>query len=316
MTILRRGARVQRSGRVGQHPLSCQSLACLAPAATARGSRVGREDRPALLQFRLRPDRARRGRSTRPSTWTTCSTTSAATTTIAAEELLAAIFRNNQESKGHVGGFANWGVYTPGMLYAVGQHYLLSGDRASFERLLPPTLKPLDWCLSRAPAPLRGRPRQQVWSAPVERPDPRRRSGHSIRRISCAGLEMLGRALADIRTSPRRGVPRGGRDDAQVRRRSRIRQGQRAAPRGTTARSYVDPLRAVRCHDARPADRTGIPPTLTPGPSTSRGSRPSTREARSRPPAQRPRGQSLLQAWGMANEPVYNQQATAYLLAR
>ena len=49
------------------------------------------------------------------------------------EELLA-MYRNNQEPNGHVGGFANWGVYTPGMIYTVAQHYLLSRDRASFER--------------------------------------------------------------------------------------------------------------------------------------------------------------------------------------
>ena len=33
---------------------------------------------------------------------------------ISAEEI-AAIFRNNQEPSGHVGGYANWGVYTPSM---------------------------------------------------------------------------------------------------------------------------------------------------------------------------------------------------------
>ena len=63
--------------------------------------------------------------------------------TISAEELIA-IFRNNQEPNGHVGGFANWGVYTPSMIYAVAQHYLLTGDRASLDRLLPQTLKALD----------------------------------------------------------------------------------------------------------------------------------------------------------------------------
>src|SRR5437016_8358228 len=61
---------------------------------------------------------------------------------IAAEEY-AAMYRHNQEKNGHVGGFANWGVYTPGMLYSVAQHYLLSGDRASFDRLLPETIRAL-----------------------------------------------------------------------------------------------------------------------------------------------------------------------------
>jgi len=66
---------------------------------------------------------------------------------VSAEEL-AAMYSNNQEPNGHVGGFANWGVYTPGMIYAVAQHYLLSGDKTSVEQLLPQTLKALDWCLA------------------------------------------------------------------------------------------------------------------------------------------------------------------------
>src|SRR4029079_12301731 len=40
---------------------------------------------------------------------------------ISAEEL-DVMYRNNQETNGHVGGFASWGVYTPGMLYSVAQH--------------------------------------------------------------------------------------------------------------------------------------------------------------------------------------------------
>ena len=47
---------------------------------------------------------------------------------IATEEL-AVIYRTNQESNGRVGGCANWRVYTPGMLYAAAQNYLLSSDR-------------------------------------------------------------------------------------------------------------------------------------------------------------------------------------------
>jgi len=66
---------------------------------------------------------------------------------ISTEELLAQ-YRNNQEADGHVNGYANWLVYTPSMLYTVAQNYLLSNDRAAFERLLPPSLKALDWCIS------------------------------------------------------------------------------------------------------------------------------------------------------------------------
>jgi len=65
---------------------------------------------------------------------------------VAVEELLAQ-YRNNQEYNGHVNGFANWVSNTPGMLYAVAQDYLLFRDRPALDRLMPHTLKALDWCL-------------------------------------------------------------------------------------------------------------------------------------------------------------------------
>ncbi|MBN1818011.1 MAG: hypothetical protein JW828_11680 [Sedimentisphaerales bacterium] len=65
---------------------------------------------------------------------------------LAAEEL-EAMFRGNQEPDGHIRGYANWGVYTPGMIYAVAQHYRLSGDRTSLDRLLPQALKAMVWCM-------------------------------------------------------------------------------------------------------------------------------------------------------------------------
>ena len=42
---------------------------------------------------------------------------------VATEELRTQ-YRNNQETNGHVGGYANWLVYTPGMLYATGAELL------------------------------------------------------------------------------------------------------------------------------------------------------------------------------------------------
>jgi hypothetical protein len=65
---------------------------------------------------------------------------------IAAEEIQA-IYRNNQKPDGCVGSIFNWLVDTPAMLYAVGQNYLLSRDQAAFDRLLPESLKAMDWCL-------------------------------------------------------------------------------------------------------------------------------------------------------------------------
>ena len=66
---------------------------------------------------------------------------------IAQKEIMA-IYKNNQESDGRLDGEAQWMSYTPGMLYAVAQNYLLSGDRDSFERILPETLKALDWSIA------------------------------------------------------------------------------------------------------------------------------------------------------------------------
>ncbi|HXE11654.1 MAG TPA: hypothetical protein VN633_06020 [Bryobacteraceae bacterium] len=64
---------------------------------------------------------------------------------VALEELLQE-FRRNQDVNGHISGFADWLMYTPSMLYASGQYYLLSHDREGFERLLPYALKALAWC--------------------------------------------------------------------------------------------------------------------------------------------------------------------------
>ena len=169
---------------------------------------------------------------------------------ISAEEL-AAIFRNDQEHDGRVGGYANWGVYTPGMLYAVAQHYLLSGDRASFERLLPQTLKALDWCLAqtrRAERQPRPGPRPGPRSAqrPFEgRPGLGLQPGVPVRRPGPAGP----RADRDP-ASPRRGVPRWPlgalRQAVGHRFRDRLRHFRHSCSCATT----VDPLRAERRPDA------------------------------------------------------------------
>ena len=66
-----------------------------------------------------------------------------------AEEEFLAMFNSQQQPDGRIGGFANWGVYSPAQLYAIGQNFLLSGDRESFERLLPMSLWTLDWCLAK-----------------------------------------------------------------------------------------------------------------------------------------------------------------------
>ncbi|WP_461396571.1 hypothetical protein [Flavitalea sp.] len=64
-----------------------------------------------------------------------------------AENELKAMFQSQQQPDGRIGGFANWGVYSPGHLYTIAQNYLLSGNKEEFGRLLPQSLKALDWCL-------------------------------------------------------------------------------------------------------------------------------------------------------------------------
>ena len=65
-----------------------------------------------------------------------------------AQDEYVAMFKSQQQKDGRIGGFANWGVYSPGQLYAIAQNYLLSGNREQFEQLLPNSLKTLDWCLA------------------------------------------------------------------------------------------------------------------------------------------------------------------------
>lgn len=65
-----------------------------------------------------------------------------------AQDEIAAMYKTQQQPDGRMAGNANWGVYSPGHLYAVAQNYLLTRDRKSFESLLPKSLKTLDWCLA------------------------------------------------------------------------------------------------------------------------------------------------------------------------
>ena len=117
---------------------------------------------------------------------------------LAAEELMV-MFRRNQEPNGHIKGFANWGVYTPGMLYSVANHYLLSRDRAAFENLLPPTLKALDWCLGEmARAAANSGASAGMILAPLNDLSSESRAWAFNQAYRYAGIERLGRALADI----------------------------------------------------------------------------------------------------------------------
>lgn len=232
---------------------------------------------------------------------------------ISTEELLAQ-FRNNQEENGHINGFANWGVYTPGMLYAVAQNYLLSHDRAALDRLMPYSLKALEYCFEQVrTAQLRKGPVHGLIEAPLNDG-----TGNGFwafnQAYMYAGLDLFGRVLEQI------GDPRG----AESRRlahelRDSVERGFRIASvrspivelRDHTWEPYVpsDAATYRRLLDAwYPADvDTGAVHMI-------------------RLKVISPEGglanwllndhedNLYREALGIANEPIYNQQATAYLL--
>ncbi len=232
---------------------------------------------------------------------------------ISGEELRAQ-FRNNQEADGHVSGYANWHVYTPAMLYAVAQHYLLSHDRASFERLLPQSLAALDWCLAQVAASSRDQsPAGGLVTGPLN--DLTGRGVWAFNQAYLfAGLDLFGRALE------RHGHSRAGeaRDAARTMR--------DAIARGFGAAAMKSPIVQLR-------DGTWVPyvpaEALTPrrlldqwyATDVDTGAVHLLRLKGL--PADGVLGDALLhdhednlfyKGWGIANEPVYNQHATAYLL--
>jgi hypothetical protein len=233
---------------------------------------------------------------------------------VSAEEL-AAIYRNNLEPNGHVGGFANWGVYTPGMIYAVAQHYLLSGDRASLERLLPQTLKALDWCLGEMrQASERGSPAPGLVLAPLNDLSHDRNAWAFNQAYICAGPELLGRALASLQH------PRAQECQAAA------RTMHEAVQRGFARATMQSPLVQLR-------DQTWVPyvpcDALTPRrlldvwyPTDVDCGALHLSRLKAIDPNGPLTGYLLndhednlfLHHWGMANEPVYNPHATAYLL--
>jgi hypothetical protein len=232
---------------------------------------------------------------------------------IASEELEAQ-YRNNQEADGHVDGIANWIVYTPGMLYAAAQSYLLSGDRAAFERLLPQSMKALDWCLRQiSAAEAQNDPSRRLVNGPLND-----LTGPGIWAFNqaylYAGVEIFGRALEKL------GNPRA-QDCKTVSERFRA-----SVERGFAAAAVRSTLVQLRDHTWQPY----VPSELDAGGRILREWYPTDVDTGAthliRLKAIPANG--VLSDWllndhednlyykgrGIANEPVYVQQATAYLL--
>ena len=228
---------------------------------------------------------------------------------IAVDELLA-MCRNSQEANGHVGGYANWGVYTPGMIYAVAQNYLLSGDRSALDRLMPHTLRALDWCLAEI--------RRQGPSAGLVRAPLNDLTGDGVwafnQAYMYAALDTFGRVLAQIDHPRAKGCMAAAGDF------------KKAVGRGFGAATMRSPLVQLRDHTWTPY----VPCEVTRPGRLFEAWYPTDVDTGalhlSRLKALDPAGplttcllndhedNLFLGGWGMANEPVYNQQATAYLL--
>lgn len=232
---------------------------------------------------------------------------------ISTEELKAQ-FRNNQEHDGHVNGYANWLVYTPGMLYAVAQNYLLSRDRDAFERLLPESIKAMDWCLAEIrQASGRDGPSRGLVSGPLNDG-----TGEGIWAFNqaylFAGLDLFGRALQQ------HGHPRASeaRDAARALRAAIARGFGAGSMRSTLVQlrdgTWMPYVPAEALTPRRLVDQW-YPTDVDTG---------AVHLLRLKAlPARGVLADSLLhdhednlfyKGWGMANEPIYNQQATAYLL--
>jgi hypothetical protein len=224
------------------------------------------------------------------------------------------MYRNNQEPNGHIGGFANWGVYTPSMIYAVAKNYLLSGDRGSLDPLLPQTLKALDWCLAEMKRAAERSDRVTgLVLAPLNDLSHEPKAWAFNQAYLYAGVDLLGRVLERIQH------PRATEC------RSAARAMFDAVDRGFGQATMLAPLVQLRDHTWTPY----VPgDALTPRrlfeiwypTDVDTGALHLSRLKALDPNGaltswmlQDHEDNLFLKGWGMANEPVYNQHAIAYL---
>jgi hypothetical protein len=232
---------------------------------------------------------------------------------ISAEEMLA-MFRNNQEHDGHLNGVANWVVYTPGMLYAVSRNYLLARDRTMLDRLLPYTLKALDWCLEE----IKKASRREGASTGLIYGPINDGTGEGVWAFNqayvFAGLDLFGSVLKEINHPRaqecleaagkiRRAIERGFGIATMLSTLVQLRDhtwisyvpSEALTPRRILEQWYVTDVDTGGVHLLR---LKALPLTGEMADSLLNDHEDNL----------------YLKGWGMANEPVYNQQATAYLL--
>jgi hypothetical protein len=230
-----------------------------------------------------------------------------------AEEEFAAMYRSQQKPDGRVGGFAEWGVYSPGMLYSIAQNFLLSGDRASFERLLPASLKALDWCLKEVAQGQQSKETPGLIVAPLNDLTHGQRAWGFPNGYFVAGLDLFGRTLAAY------GHPRAAEVQAVAK---KMRADVTAAFARASVKSPVVQLADGTWNNYVPCDamtprrmlEEWYPTDVDCGPlHLARLAAIDTRGWLGTAMLHDHEDNLFLNQWGAANEPVYNQQATAYL---
>jgi hypothetical protein len=199
------------------------------------------------------------------------------------------------------------------MLYSIAQNFLLSRDRAAFERLLPASLTALDWCLGEVARGQQSKDAPGLIVAPLNDLTHDARAWGFPNSYFVAGLEVFGRALAAG------GHPRAGAVQASA---TAMRADVERAFAQASVRSPVVRLADGTWHNYVPCDALTprrlldqwYPTDVDCGPLHL-----------ARLAAIDPHGwlttamlhdhedNLFLNQWGMANEPVYNPQATAYL---
>ena len=230
-----------------------------------------------------------------------------------AEAEFASMYRTQQKPDGRIGGYADWGVYSPSLLYSIGQNFLLSNDRASFARLLPESLKTLDWCLGQLTRDAGPENATGLVVAPLNDLTHESRAWAFPNAYYVAGLDLFGRAL------DRFGHARA-RDALAAARRLRTeveRAFARAAVRAPlvqladgTWNNYVptDALTPRRMLEVwYPTDVDCGPMHLARLDAIDSKSWLTTAMLHDH------EDNLFLNQWGAANEPVYNPQATVYL---
>jgi len=113
-----------------------------------------------------------------------------------ATDEISSMFRSQQQANGRMGGFANWGVYSPGHLYAIAQNFLLSRNREQFDQLLPQAIKLLDYCLIELAKAKIGTNKSGLIVAPLNDLSESESEWAFTQAYFAGGLELFGQALS------------------------------------------------------------------------------------------------------------------------